>query len=187
MSGSLETILDTVQGVAALLSVVIACIAIYLSIQTERRTRERFRLSQELQTKIATANIRPILRIKKLMYEDVRGVVLSNSGLGTAIITEISFLRGSQETRFLPELFRFEEPFAWDTYWRFGPWQYYLSPDESFTLVKLSLDRLLKQGLPEQTALSILGSLRDQLEGISLRFEYEDVLGNEQEPLTVEL
>ena len=174
---------EILQAVAAILSTLIAAIAIWISIVSERRTRKRFEIEYNTQKEIAIGSLRPVLHTKKLVYENSRGILLKNAGLGTAVITKIVFRRGNKESRFLPELMYFDEEFKWNTYWKFGTSDYYLSPGESFTLLKLTMERLNKDGFSQNQSSNIMRSFRNQLNEVSIYVEYDDILGNKQEPL----
>jgi|GEM_PF-3712010 len=137
--------------------------------------------SSRLTKSIAEAHARPILAIYSSEYENEKGLALVNVGVGTAIITRIRMSRSGQEANTVAELFRFEERFKWDTFWRFQQTKDYVQAGERRMLARLTAGYLAQQGFKEDQALSILRSWQTQLDGIAIEIDYEDVFGNKQQ------
>ena len=176
---------DFFQAVANLSSVVIAVLALIVAINSERRARHQFEIQIEMQERIDTANLRPILTIIKSEYGNNRGIRLENAGLGTAVITSIEFEKNGKRTCSVIELFELDDEIEWDAFWVFTEKTYYLRADRTIHLAHLSEEGLSKK--PEFTSddkKRILDTVKEQIKGISIRIEYEDIQGNIQEAYT---
>src|SRR5713226_8903242 len=99
---------EPIRLVAQLSSTLIAVTALIISFRTERRNQKRFERQLELTSKIATANVKPLLAISWDAYENDKGLSLVNHGVGTAVITDIKFSKGSKQSKDLSELVKFE-------------------------------------------------------------------------------
>ena len=174
-------LLNTIEAVSVLLSTILASIAIAISLWAQGRTRRHFEAQLELSQKVAAANVKPIVALFTMEYLDKKGIILSNAGVGTAIITNIEFYRDSQSAKNLAHLFQLPEQVIWDKHWTFLQSKFYLKAGQDLVILKLSSSNLQKQGFDEQETRKILDSWKNQLEGIEINITYEDVLGNKQE------
>jgi len=174
-------LIDIIQATSSLLSVVIAFIAIVLAIRSERRAERRFIRDLEVQQKIAQANIRPILTIRFMKGVNNKGVRLTNVGLGTAVITDIVFVKNGKQEKSLRKLFGIPETFPLDSHWSFGPYNYHLPPGDSFGLIGISAERLRKERFTKNKAQNFLDNLQENILGMTIKICYEDVLGNKQD------
>lgn len=168
------------QAIATLLSVVVAAFAVILAIRAEFRASQRFRAEIELQKQVAEANIKPILAVFTSEFLNNKGIVLTNAGIGTAIITNINFSRGDKTVKSMPYLFDFPSKVIWDYFWTFGERAHYLVAGKSIDLIRLTADHLIEHGFSEDKADEILNSMQEQMSGIGIKVEYEDILGNKQ-------
>lgn len=169
---------DLVGIISNISSLIVAVVAIYISIQSENRSQQRFQLQLDQSREIAQANIKPLIEISHSGYEGVKKFVLSNNGLGTAIIRRIEFINEVGETTNLALSFRFEEKFLWDDFYQFSNTETYLRPGETKVLVSLTNDNLRNQGFSSEAASAILKSFDDQVQNIKANIVYEDLLGN---------
>lgn len=172
-----------VQSIVSVVTVIIAVVALVISIRSEKRNVAQFQKQLEFQEKLNAANLKPILRVIKYTYEHRKGFELSNAGIGTAIITKISFERDGKESRHLHKLLDFEGYIYWESRWTFGEWDYYLRPGESIRILSQSIEYLESKGSDKSDAKKFLESLKNQLDEVSIYIEYSDILGNQQAPL----
>ena len=170
-----------IQAVASILSVLVAVTALAIAFRVEARNSVRFQDQQNLTKEIALANIRPVLAAYTLEYINLKGLTLSNCGVGTAVITDVEFSKNGRTVKNVAKLFSFDKPVIWDTYWTFLKAEDYLRAGDKRALVKLSKGNLVKQGFTEEQALHVLESWQEQLDGITLAATYQNILGNEQE------
>lgn len=171
---------DLIQSIVGIFSIVLAIIAIILSLLAEKRTRIRFHTEQNLNKKIAEANAKPILSVWTTEYTNHKGIALINNGTGTAVITKIEFSKGSQTEKNIAKLFKKSKDFSWDTYWTFSETKFYIQAGQEVVLVSLTLKGLVQQDLKEKEALQILNEWQADMEGIRIRITYDDVFNNQQ-------
>ena len=184
MSGVSNSInwVELIQAIAGLLSIVIAVIAIYIAIETEKRSHSRFKEEQNLSRQIAEANVKPIISIWTVEYINLKGIKLINCGTGPAIVTSIYFTKNEKQVFNIAELFNIERQFYWDTFWTFSDTKFFIQADRNIKLVEVSLENLVKQGISLSDANLILDNWQSELEGITINIEYCDVFGNPQIP-----
>lgn len=174
-------LINLVTVLTSSLSVTIAIIAIIISVRAERRAEKRFLSEMALQEKTAQASVKPILAVFTSEFAENKGVVLSNAGVGTAIITNISFAKNGKEVQSLPLLFDLPEKVKWDNYWMFGSKKHYLIAGKSIDLIRLSANNLREQGVSERKISLLLKTMQEQMNGIMVKIDYQDVFGNKQE------
>ena len=170
-----------IQAITSVLAVAVALLAVIIAIRAEVRANKRFDAQIALQRKVAAANVRPILAIFTSEFVDNKGIVLSNAGIGTAVITSIVFIKGNQEVQSMPLLFNLPANVLWDNYWTFSSQKHYLIAGKSIDLIRLSASNLSRQGFSETEIANILNAWQEQVSGITIKITYEDVLGNKQE------
>jgi hypothetical protein len=171
---------ESIKLIAQLFSTLVAITALIVSFRTERRNQRRFERQLELTTKIATANIKPMLAVSVDGYIDNKGVTLSNYGPGTAVITSLGFSKGKQRSQDMSELIEFDtdQDVIWDECPSFDDKPYYIPSKSSEDLLRLTLERLIEDGFSEDEAVSLLEVLEQQIDEIKIIVTYEDVLGN---------
>ena len=174
-------LINLITVLTSFLSVMIAIIAIIISIRAEQRAEKRFLSEMALQEKTAQASVKPILAVFTSEFAENKGVILSNAGVGTAIITKITFARDDKEVQALPQLFDLPENVIWDNYWVFGSRKHYLIAGKSIDLIRLSANNLKEQGFSDRKISSLLKAMQDQMNGITINIDYQDVFGNKQE------
>lgn len=164
-------------------SAVIALAALAFSIVSFHRQQER----AERHTR---ASVRPLLWIQSQVYVDLKLVRLINHGLGPAIVKRAEFRKGDRSTTRIVELFdlkivrpdQSEQRPLWETFVNF-PERRAIPAQSAVVLVKQSLRHLVSQGIDEQIALQLLRDWQTQKSRIQVRIEYEDIFGNEMDPL----
>jgi len=171
------------SAILNVLSAIAALSAVGLAVASELRAQKRFKQGNEIQERVAAAGIKPLLSINVTVGSNERSVTLSNEGLGTAIITEIVFTKdGRQSNRALPSVLNLNIRFEWDFLREFGERGCYLRAGQSVQLASLSIACLMEQGLPNATVGEILRTVDAQLRGLEISINFEDVLGNRQNP-----
>ena len=210
MSTRLEKIGGFLQTAAVLASLAVAIAALFLAINTEERSARRFeeqllraqeqlanareaakldaeRTERQLSAArtIAEMSVRPLLAIASSGTADRKGVILRNSGLGAAVITKVEFRKGERLSRNLAELLKFNIRVKWENFFDFGEAVHFLKAGESKVLAAISLRNLTKQGLTTGQSIALLEDYEQEISGLSVLVEYEDVLGNPQEPIRV--
>ena len=172
---------STIQAVSGLLSAVAAATAIFIAIQVERRSNRRFEQQLQLEIAAATAHVKPLISVYPSKFIDRKAITLTNAGLGTAIITGVTFSKGTVvERQALYKLFTFSRNIVWDYYWLFTEATYYVQAGQKIVLVDLKEKGLTEDGHEKAEVLEILNSLQKQMEGVTIEIEYSDVLGNKQ-------
>jgi hypothetical protein len=172
-----SAILNLLSGIAALSAVILAVLS-------EIRAQKRFKQGNEIQEKIAAANVKPLLGVSNFENVDDCKVVLINHGLGTAIITKTIFSKNNlREEDCLVSVLDVPFTFRWKSacFFEFvGDQNLYLKAGGELDLVWLSRSFLKDQGLPDGTIESIFGAVKSQIKGCRITISYEDVLGNKQ-------
>ena len=168
-----------IQSMSGILTVWISLIALIIALRVEIRTQKRFERQIEQAKRISSANIKPVLTISVSEYINYKSFVLSNCGLGTAVLVNVEISRNGSKVDNLAELFSFDEHIIWDTYWTFSH-EHYLGPKDKTTLIKLTTNNLKEQGYNEMKSLQILKKWQEQIEGINIKIAYEDIYGNRQ-------
>jgi len=166
----------------ATISSIAAFTAILVAILVEIRTNRRFSEGLKREERLALANIKPLLAVYPSKFTSHKAVTLHNYGIGTAVITGISFARGNKvDSLSLVNLFNFSEKIIWDYSWSFRQRRLYVQPGQDVVLVKLTEENLTGQGFDGGTIRKILDACQEQMDGITIYITYEDILGNLQE------
>ncbi len=174
--------MEVVQTVAGVMSSLVAVVALLVAFRVELRSNTRFQAQLEQSERIARANVRPLVTIYSQAYTDLKSVKLVNRGIGTAVINAIEFSKNGRSTRNLVELFEIDREFSWQDFRRYPEGLVYLPPGETVDLVKISETHLINQNISPHNVEDILKQWQAQKTGIEVRIEYEDVLGNPQDP-----
>ena len=161
------------SAVSGLSSAVIALVALVFSMVTFQRQQERS--ERELR-----ASVKPRLWIQSQIYENNKAILLMNHGIGPAIIRTAVFNKGNKSTDSIVKLFDLGR-LRWETFVGIKKGRA-IPAQKEMTLVRLSLPHLMKQGFGEDQALKMLSSWQAQKSGITVRIEYEDILGNAMPP-----
>ena len=163
---------DTIANIAAVTVALVALLFSVFSFRSQLNQAER----------IARANLKPLLSIRSQIYANLKSICVVNYGVGPAVVTKAEFCRtGNDSTDRIVDLFDLPVP-NWDTFTRLPP-KRAIQTEGEVTLVKLSLQRLLTDNVQEKEATDLLRRWEDQKSGIQVKIEYEDILGNHQEPL----
>lgn len=163
------------------ISSIAATVAIVVAIFVEVRTGQRFSEQLKREEKLALANIKPLLAVYPSKFINHKAVTLHNYGIGTAVITSISFSKGDKvENISLVNLFSFPQEVIWDYFWNFRQKKYYIQSGQDIVLVELT-EKNLAEKFEENTIKNILDSWQEQMDGITIKITYEDILGNPQE------
>jgi hypothetical protein len=171
----ITSITATISSIAAITAILVAILVV---IRTHRRVSEGLRREERL----ALANIKPLLAVYPSKFIDHKAVTLHNYGIGTAVLTGISFAKGNNvDSLSLVNLFNFSEKVIWDYFWNFRQRKLYVQPGRDVLLVKLTAENLAEQGFDAATIRKILDAWQQQMDGITIYITYEDVLGNLQE------
>lgn len=176
----IDILVGLIQSGTGILAVVVATVAIVISICVERRNHKRFQEQIEESKHIAEINVKPFLWVYPLNYLNRKAINLMNSGLGTAIITVFELKRGDKTSDTLEELFEFHEPIVWNTSWRFKESRFYLPPGHEKILVEITSANLENQKFGVGDINKIMETWDNQLLEIKIRFEYTDIFGNPQ-------
>ena len=171
-----------ITSITAIVSSVTAIVAIVIAVFVEIRTNRRFSEQLKREERLALANLKPLLAVYPSIFINHKAVTLHNYGIGTAVITSISFSKGSKvDNLSLVNLFSFPQRIIWDYFWNFRQKRYYLQQGQDIILLKLTDKKLSDQGLGKVAIKSILDSWQEQMNGIAIKITYEDIVGNPQE------
>jgi hypothetical protein len=172
----------TVISITAVISSIGTIIAILVAILVEIRTNRLFSEELRREERLAIANIKPFLVVHPTDFTNRRAVTLHNYGIGTAVMTGISFAKGNKvDSLSLVNLFNFSEDVAWDHIWSFRQRRLYVQPGQDVVLARLTEENLAGQGFDEAQIRKILDAWQEQMDGITIYITYEDILGNLQE------
>jgi hypothetical protein len=179
-----QNLANAILAITSGLSVILAITAAIIAVRTEIRAQKRFETDLKHQEKLTAASIKPIVAIFTSEFMNNKGIILSNAGTGTAVITFIEFSKNNRTAKSMPMLFNLPGDFKWDNYWSFGENKHYLKDGISIDLIRLSSQNLREQLLGEDEIERLLNSWQAQMYGITIKIKYEDMLGNSQEEYT---
>jgi len=176
MNGELGILASILGNFAALASVIVAVLALAASLETNKK--------QSIQSMtVAKAQVKPYLSYYSSNIGGDDRYVLKNSGLGTAIITKVTYFKNGIDMHksCAMDLFDSESSreFA-STFQSLGSKQPVM-PGQELDLAKLSEKELKEQGHSESEIKQIVQTFQDEARKISIDIEYEDVLGNSQD------
>ena len=177
-----------VQAICGIFSGAAAIVAIVIAMLVERRTNQRF--SQQLQREetLAIANLKPLISVYPSKFIDHKAITLCNYGLGTAVITDVTFSKGDiVEKKALFKLFSFPQQIIWDYYWIFREKRYYIQAGQKIKLLELTEKGLAEDGRGKKEIQEILESLQQQMGGVKINIECSDILGNKQDVYEITL
>lgn len=178
---------DFISIIVNIATALVAITAVTLSLNAERRNQERFEQQMMHSSKIAEANIRPLLSIKSSGFMGEKAFVLYNDGLGTSVINKIVFIRSGVEKYNLADHFSFVDPIIWNNFYVFNEFETYLKSGESITLLHLNSGNLERQGYDKSQIEHIFQEFEKQQEEITIHIESKDLLGNIQDDLIIGL
>ena len=170
-----NTVVNLIAALAATVAVIVGGVSFYHNLNLQKR--------------IATANVRPLLTLY-YVYDppyDME-IALVNAGLGTAVITKSSFKKGKQERRELLSVLKCKNDFKWSQSeifdLRLGKKEDYLLTGYANRLIiaALSKNELKKQHFNNVKIVEIFDEVEEKILGVSLNISYRDVLGNLQTP-----
>ena len=145
-----------IQAVTNILSILVAAFALLTSIR------------------FAAMNVRPLISIETKDYENMKGVILINHGLGTAVITHISFSKdGISPVNNIVKLIDPDKEVVWDDFSYFTQKQEFLRAGQNIYLAKISDSDSAKSK-------NLLSLWEKRLSGIKIHIRYKDILGNKQ-------
>lgn len=107
------------SAIPNLLTAIAALSAVVLAILTEVRAQKRFRQDVELQSRIASADIRSMLNVEDHLGDKGRKVILLNEGLGPAVITSMTFSKDDRHGTSLPSILNIATKFGWNDFCTF--------------------------------------------------------------------
>ena len=163
--------MDIVTGIA---SALIALAALGFSIYS-------FKSQQARAEQHAVANVRPLLSMQSLNYVDHKAIKLMNYGLGPAIVKRAVFSKGGKSTDRIVDLFQLDIA-RWERFQNL-PTDRAVPAQAEIVLVEQTLAHLVNQGYSENHACTLLSQWRAQKSGIEVYVEYQDIFGNNMEPL----
>jgi hypothetical protein len=172
-----------IQSIAALASVAVAAVAIFIALRGERRGESRFQTQLDQAQKIAEAQAKPLLSLFTLVYTNLKGIRVVNCGQGTALIRSVHMSRGERRAQNAASLFDLDDRVVWDTFWVFtGPSHMPLRAGQELRLLELSAKGLKTSGLTEADANRILQAWQSQIEEVQIQIDYSDIFENSQSP-----
>jgi hypothetical protein len=176
MQFDISAILNLASVIAALLSAIAALFAVRLAIA-----------GIDMQKRLATASVRPLLTVETVDLPDRREISLLNTGLGTAMRVDPTFTKGTHESKTgIPEIL--DIPFSFDYDWdmhfddREGS---HLRAGGRWTLIRLTREYLGKQGLTPDTVDLIFKAYDKQVTGLKIAISYEDLFEKKQKEYRV--
>jgi hypothetical protein len=131
-------------------------------------------------------NVKPLLDVQIHKYEDSKSVLISNDGIGVAVITSISFSRGSEHRDELKDLIGLPDQ-VYDHFYAFRNRKCYIKPNASLNLAELTRVSLEKREFSPEQVEHYLESWNKQINGITIKIAYADMLGNQQESYEITL
>lgn len=165
------------EAIAAISSAVIALAALIFSVRS-------FQSQESRAKRHAAAAARPILGIKTQRFMNRKAIILRNNGIGPAIIQRAEFSKSGVATDNIVELLNVD--IVWEDFVNV-PRRVALPPQAETTLVLATERHLLTQGFSEQEAMAKLREFDSEKSGIHVEIEYEDIFGNKQDPLVLDL
>lgn len=172
-----EEQLQILRVAASVASVLVSLVAIFIALRAEKRSSSRFEKQLELQEKIAKANLTPLLASYTSEYPDRKGIIFTNSGSGTAVITEIEFIRGERKGKSIPEVVA---GIPWDTYWSFPKTKQYLKAGETIQLAMITAESLANREYSVERRREFIKRFNTDMDSLTIRAVYQDLLGNIQ-------
>ena len=162
--------------------IIVSIAALVVAGLAEVRNERRFELQLTQADAIAKAQVRPFLGVYSLKYLEQRGVVLYNRGAGPAVITEVRISRDGKLEQSFPSSFDLGPTVVWKDFFTFGE-RTVLKAGDEVSLVLLSKEVLVANGLRPAQADRVLGEFEKQKSGLSIQIQHEDVLGNKLPPM----
>lgn len=170
-------------ALAAITSSATALIALVFSVVS-------FQRQTKTADEIAHANVKPLLYIHRLRYQDHKSLILRNHGLGPATIIEAAFSReGREATNNIAALFDLRhpdhpmEPIVWQTFDSIEAYRVIPAGGE-IVLIRQTARHLMEvNAISKAQALDLLRQWQGQRKGVHVHITYTDVLGQHMDPL----
>ncbi|MEL6406514.1 MAG: hypothetical protein AAFR81_19250 [Chloroflexota bacterium] len=176
------------QAFSSILSVVIAAIALFTAIRSERRANKQFQENIRLQREVITLNQKPVLNILTADSINTKGIILQNVGNGTAVITKTHFRIQDREHHDVRKILKFpHEQFAlWEQSYGFNKdAESYIKAGETLVIVTVTRNVFETftadvEEIDEAFIQKSLTMIAEQLNELEATIEYQDILGNPQ-------
>ena len=174
-------IYSTITGIA---TVAVAVVALLYAVHSENRTQNRYRQDAQRQERLAAASVRPLLTTRINRRPEKREIVLMNVGLGPAMRIRPYFRKGNYEsTRDVVSVLYTSHPFRYDYVLLFLDVEgMHVIQGDNLTILLVTRDNLTRQDFDSATIDQIFAAWDEAVSGLEIRFEYEDILGNNQSP-----
>ncbi|MEO1289479.1 MAG: hypothetical protein AAFV93_17080 [Chloroflexota bacterium] len=178
------------QAFSSILSVVIAAVALFTAIRSERRANKQFQENIRLQREVITLNQKPVLNILIADSINTKGVILKNVGNGTAVITKTHFRVQDRDNHDVRKILKFpHDKFElWDQSYGFNKdAESYLQAGETLIIATVTRNAFETftadvEEIDEAFIQKSLTMIAEQLNELEATIEYQDILGNPQPP-----
>lgn len=163
-----------ITNITSILVVFVAFAALAFSVYSFYRQQDRAE-------RHAIANVKPLLSIKSLIYDDHKAIKLMNYGLGPASIKQAIFSKDGKSEARIVDLFclpikkreRFQNLSSNQA----------IPAQAEIVLVEQTLGHLLDHSYSKTDGLNLLSQWQHQKSGIDIYIEYQDIFGNTIPPL----
>lgn len=170
------------QIVTQVSAVLVSLGALFVALNVEERSYERFQKQLEQSEKIAKANIRPLLTITTHKLFNSRSIVVENNGVGTAVITNAVFKRGLDEANNFADIVRGIQQFC-GYFYHFGKGQY-IPAQSKIKLIEVNKPTLMdKCNIAEEGIGAYFDEFDQKLAEVIIEIEYEDIMGFKQQSI----
>jgi hypothetical protein len=157
----------------ALIALMIAFFSIFLGAYNAYETN-----------RIVHTNIKPILHIHIEDLDEKESITLVNSGLGPAIITDMTFYKNNKELKDISALFE-RLPYSGEyVSTSFGGNGSYVQKDQEMSLAEITSEDLKQRNNSDSQIKDIMNAWIEDINGTQIFIAYEDILGEKQEPIT---
>jgi hypothetical protein len=154
----------------ALVALIVACLSIalgaYQAYQADR---------------VMHANIKPLLEIQYTNHSDQMSEVLFNYGLGPAEITDVQIHKNGINSRDMKDFIHLPYNAHYDSSHNFGSNICYVQNGQEIVLAEITRNRLKEQGYNDTQVQEIMKAWEENLSGVGLSIDYEDILGEKQD------
>jgi hypothetical protein len=140
----------------------------------------------QIQQRVASASVIPILSIRHIKVGTIR-IVLHNDGLGPALLKKVTYTKDNNSQNSIPLVLEKAKAINWDKYAVFSGEDVPLRAGDQHDLLVLSTDELKKQGFNETRINETFRMVNDELKGLKISVEIDNVLGKRQPRFEVTL